>query len=139
MIVIDTSMVYALLDAGDWAHAEAAAWYRSTDEELVTTPLVLGEVDHLLARVGSRVGRAAFREDVRAGGYRVEWWTEAVGDSLAVSERYESLGVDLTDASVVVLASRLETTKIATRDERLFRALQPLSGGPAFVVLPADA
>ncbi len=132
-------MVYALLDAGDRAHAEAAAWYRSTAEELITTPLVLGEVDHLLTRVGSRVARAAFREDLRAGGYLVEWWAEAVGDSLAVSERYESLGIDLTDASVVVLASRLETTKIATRDERHFRALQPLTGGLAFVVLPADA
>lgn len=47
-------MIYALLDAGDRGHAEAAGWYLSTDEELATTPLVLAEVDHLLARVGGQ-------------------------------------------------------------------------------------
>lgn len=123
----------------DRGHSEAAAWYSETVDELATTPLVLAEVDHLLGRVGSRGGRAAFREDLRAGAYVVEWWTDAVRESLAVAERYESLGIDLTDASLVALASRMDTTRIATRDERHFRALRPIGGGGSFILLPADA
>ena len=43
------------------------------------------------------------------------------------------------DASLVALAARLGTTSIATFDERHFRAMQPLTGEPAFTLLPVDA
>lgn len=57
-----------------------------------------------------------------------------------VDHRYANLGVRLTDASLVALAGRVETTVIATFDERHFRAMRPLTGEPAFVLLlPADA
>jgi predicted nucleic acid-binding protein len=44
----------------------------------------------------------------------------------------------LADLSIVVLAHRFRTTRIATFDERHFRALRPLDGG-SFTLLPADA
>jgi len=50
---------------------------------------------------------------------------------------YSDLGPGLSDLSIVVLADRLETTRIATFDERPFRALRPLSGG-SFTLLPLD-
>jgi predicted nucleic acid-binding protein len=43
------------------------------------------------------------------------------------------------DASLVAIAARLGTTDIATLDERHFRTLRPLTGEPAFRLLPADA
>lgn len=135
---MDTSVVYALMDAGDSGHASAVAWYSEIDDELVTTPLVLAEVDHLLGRVGGREGLRAFRADLAAGAYVVDWWPEAVEESLEVALRYESLGIDLTDASLVALAGRLATTRIATADERHFRSVRPLTGEPAFTLLPAD-
>jgi hypothetical protein len=45
----------------------------------------------------------------------------------------------MTDASLVALAARVDTTRVATFDERHFRAVHPLSGGDAFVVLPVDS
>jgi uncharacterized protein len=38
----------------------------------------------------------------------------------------------------MALAARLDCTRVATFDERHFRAVAPLQGG-AFSVLPADA
>lgn len=139
MIVLDTSVIYALLDGRDQLHGQALGWYRGVTDELVTTPLVLAEVDHLAAnRAGARA-RAAFHHDVAAGAYRVEWWTRAAAETIAVAAEYPDLGIGLTDASLVSLAARLSTVQVATFDARHFRALRPSQGGSAFTLLPADA
>jgi hypothetical protein len=138
VIVLDTSVIYALLDARDDLHRQARAWYDSVDEELVTNPLVLAEADHLTsARAGARA-LSAFRHDIEAGAYKVEWWATAAQESAALAERYGDLGIGLTDASLVRLCDRVGTVRIATFDERHFRAVRPLSGGPAFRLLPID-
>lgn len=139
MIVVDTSLIYALLDAADSRHREARAWYDTLDEELVTTPLVLAETDHLAATRGGSYAVRAFRDDVRAGAYLVEWWPTAASEAADLADRYADLGIGLTDASLVVLASRVASNDIATFDERHFRAIRPRSGAGAFRLLPLDA
>ncbi len=108
-------------------------------EELATTPLALAEMDHLVSRLGGQAGRRALRRDLEAGAYAVEWWREATRTSLLVAHEYEWLELGLTDASLVALAAELDTTRMATLDERHFRAVRPLSGEAAFTLLPADA
>lgn len=138
MIVIDTSVIYALLDANDQRHRVARDWYRGTDDDLVTTPLVLAEADHLAStRGGSRAVRA-MRADIRAGAYVVDWWPTAAVEAAEVADRYADLGLGLTDASLVVLAAHVGTLDIATFDERHLRAVVPLTGGAAFRLLPLD-
>ncbi len=139
MIVVDSSFAYALLDDTDVGHTAARAWYEAPHPNLVTTPLVLAEVDHLVGTRLSAGALSSFHEDLAAGGYHVAWWDAAVSESVSVAERYVDLGVGLTDASLVALAARLETTAVATFDERHFRAMTPLVGGPAFRLLPTDA
>jgi len=138
MIVVDTSLIYALLDAADARHTQAAAWYETVDDDLATTPLVIAESDHLAQTRGGAAAVRAFHADVRSGAYTIEWWPEAAAVAVAVAERYADLGIGLADASLVALASRLETTLIATFDERHFRAMRPLRGGSAFRLLPLD-
>jgi len=139
VIVVDASVAYALLDERDAGHEAARSWYDQPHRDLLTTPLVLAEVDHLAAaRLGS-AARSAFLGDIDRGGYYVAWWSSAVADSVQIAQRYLDLGVSLTDASLVALAARLETTSIATFDERHFRTIQPLTGEPAFTLLPVDA
>lgn len=138
MIVLDTSVIYALLDASDRRHGEARDWYGDLDEELVTTPLVLAEVDHLARTRGGRRALRAFRGDVRAGAYLVEWWPSAAREATEVAGRYEDLGLGLTDASLIALAARVDSHDIATFDERHFRAVVPIGGAPAFRLVPLD-
>jgi predicted nucleic acid-binding protein len=139
VIVVDTSFVYALLDSRDRRHAEAAGWYREVDEDVATTPLVLAETDHLARTRAGAAAASAFRADLRSGAYLIEWWPAATRASSELADRYRDLDLSLTDASLVALAARLGTARIATFDERHFRAVRPLQRGvSAFTVLPSD-
>ena len=134
-----TSFIYALLDGRDSLHVPALSWYREQHDELVTTPLVLAEADHLaVTRAGAGAARA-FRRDVAAGAYGVDWWPAAAAEAVRIAERHEDSGLGLTDASLVALAGRARTTVIATFDERDFRVVRPLAGAPAFTLVPVDA
>lgn len=138
MTVVDTSLIYALLDANDANHRSAVDWYTSVRPALNTTPLVLAEVDHLAgARLGA-TAQSAFRHDLTGGAYDITWWNEATDESVVIAEQYRDLAVGLTDASLVALAARLGTTEIATFDEQHFRAMSPRKGRGAFRLLPAD-
>jgi predicted nucleic acid-binding protein len=138
VIIIDTSVIYALVDRADSWHTRVAEWYRATEPDLATTPLVLAEVDQLVAARLGRSAQAAWRRDVTGGAYTIHWWSGAPGDAVTLAERYADLEIDLTDASLAVLAARLETTQIATLDERHFRALHPHNDAEAFRLLPMD-
>jgi uncharacterized protein len=137
VIVLDTSVVLAFMDRGDEAHAAVRGWLQSTDEDLVTTPLALAEMDHLVSRYGGRRAAEALYDEVASGAYQVEWWPEALAQTIASARGRADLG--LTDASLVALASHLGTTLLATLDERHFRTVGPLSGEAALTLLPADA
>ncbi len=139
MIIVDTSVIYALLDAADGRHAQSSAWYATVDDDLATTPLVIAEADHLAQARGGPAAVRAFHADVRRGVYAIEWWPEAAAHAVDIATRHADLGVGLADASLVALAARLETTFIATFDERHFRAMRPLRGASAFRLLPLDA
>ena len=104
----------------------------------MTTPLVVAEADHLVAARGGRSALSAFRSDLAVGAYAVEWWPEALATSISVAEQYADLGISLTDASLVSLADRVSTVRIATLDQRHFRAMRPLSGKAAFRILAID-
>ena len=129
----------AFLDRDDAKHELVDAWMRTQKDELVTTPLVIAELDHLVSHKGGSKATSILYEDVARGAYLVEWWPSAIHETLAVAKQHKSMGLGLTDASLATLAAHLQTTTIATLDERHFRALQPLSGGDSFTLLPADA
>lgn len=139
MIVLDTSFVLALLNEDDAEHRRAARWYAGETGSFATTPLVLAELDHLLRSRGSPGAVGAFLAEVRAGSLGVEWWSGLDRQAADLAERYADLDIGLTDASLIVLAAGLETTRIASFDERHFRAVPPSKGAEAFTLLPADA
>ena len=135
--VLDTSVVVAFMNRRDDDHEQVVTWMETTGEDLVTTPLVVAEIDHLVSRGGGAGAAHAFYEDLAAGAYPVEWWPEAVDEIVEAARDNPDIG--LADASLLALAARLETTRIATLDERHFRAVRPLTGEAAFTLLPADA
>ena len=139
MIVIDSSVLVALLNREDSRHEASTTWYAGCAEELVTTPLVLAEVDYLVERRGGAMAAAALRRDVAAGAFQVEWWDRCTAESVELADRYADTALGLTDASLIALAAHVETTRIATFDERHFRHVRPLRGGDAFTLLPLDA
>jgi len=139
VIVVDTSVIVAYMNSADDAHGLVVSWFDDVDDDLATTPLIVAEVDHLVGVRGTPAALTALRSDLAAGAYLVEWWPGAIAAAVNVAERYSDMGLGLADASLVALAERLETTEVATLDERHFRAVRPLVGGKAFRLLPADA
>jgi uncharacterized protein len=134
-IVLDTSVVLALYDVGEPEHRRVLDWTQTVDEDLVTTPLTLAEMDHLLAARGGADARDVLWADLEAGAYGVRWWADALAESLVIARRHPFAG--LADASLVALSNRLRTNRIATLDQH-FRSMTTPSG-EGFLVLPADA
>lgn len=138
MIVVDTSVIVAYMNAADADHTTVCAWLDDEPDELVTTPLVVAEADYLVMEWGGSSAARALRADLTAGAYLLEWWPGAITTAAEVADRYADHELGLTDACLVALAAHVSTTSIGTLDERHFRAIRPLAGGDAFRLLPAD-
>ena len=139
MILLDTSGLWAALDARAPMHTAAKAVIRADGGPLVLSPFVLAELDYLIA---TRVSAAAARSwlgEVGQGAYRLEPMAAAdVAEAADVIDRYRDLALGLADASIVVLSRRYGVNDVLTLDERHFRALTGSKGRP-FRLLPADA
>lgn len=138
MIVVDTSVIVAYMNAADADHTRVCGWLDDEPDELVTTPLVVAETDYLVMTWGGSSAARALRADLTAGAYLLEWWPGAITIAAEVADGYADHDLGLTDASLVALAAHAATISIGTLDERHFRAIRPLAGGEAFQLLPAD-
>jgi predicted nucleic acid-binding protein len=140
MIVVDTSGILVLKDESQPEHSAAADLIEGSEEDLLLSPFVLAEAGYMLA---SRLGQGAANElldEVVSGAYDlVDFDAGAVASAKGILDRYDDMNIGLTDASLVVIAARFETTRLLTLDERHFRTVAPLWGAPAFTLLPADA
>jgi uncharacterized protein len=135
VIVVDTSAVLALLRARDEHHTEARQLFEAVDDDLLTSPLAIAEMDYMATRYARPEALQALWHDLEAGAYVVSWWQEAMGESVAIARKHSSLG--LTDASLVAVAGRAGTDRIATFDQ-YFRRVTTVDGRP-FRLLPADS
>ena len=138
-LIVDAGVMYAQADADEPRHAAVAQLLRDERGPLITTELAVAEADYLiLDRLGIEV-ELAFLEDLASGAIQVECLSRAeLEKAREVVAQYGDLKLGLTDASLVVIAARHRTTRIASFDERAFRTVAPLGGG-GFSVLPADA
>jgi predicted nucleic acid-binding protein len=139
LIVLDSSVVVALMNEDEKHHERVREWMEGVSDGLCTTPLVLAELDYLIPKQGGAAAARALRASFESGAYAIEWWRSALYETIEIASQYESIDLGLTDASLIALAAYLETTRIATLDERHFRAVRPASGDTErFTLLPAD-
>ena len=138
-LIIDASAMFAQADRDDPAHEQVRDVLRSESGRLVTSQVAVAEADYLiLDRLGIEPW-LAFLGDLEAGTFVAECLTEAdLSTARELAERYRDLELGLADISIVLLARRHGTRRLATFDERDFRAIAPLQGG-TFTILPADA
>ena len=93
-------------------------------------------MDYFVGRYGGRGAAEILWENFESGAFMVRWWADALDETLVIARENPPIG--LADASLVALAGRLRTNRIATIDHRHFRALTT-PAGPAFSLQPADA
>ena len=125
-LICDTGPLLAALDAADPDHERCARLLTNADEDLLVPTLVLAELDYWCSRRLPREAWLVFLDDVLAGVYRVEPPTGAdLARCRELQARYADLTIGIVDASVVALTERLGESKVATLDQRHFRALRP--------------
>lgn len=119
MILVDTGPLVALFDPRDDAHSQARTTLQGLTSPLVTTVPVLTEAFHLLDPASR--GALALRAFVTQGGLSV-WYLgdAALARAFELMERYSDRPMDLADASLVVAAEALRTTRIFTIDRNDF-------------------
>ena len=109
---------------------------RDEEGDLVVPLPVATETDYLLGRRGGRSARLAFLDDLVTGRFTLADIDAADLSTIRdLEERYADLDAGLADLSIVVVAARRRTPRIATFDHH-FRALRPIDASPAFIVLP---
>jgi predicted nucleic acid-binding protein len=125
-LICDTGVLLAALDAADPDHERCAMLLTDAQEDLVVPALVLAELDYWCSRRLRPEAWLIFLDDLLAGVYRVEPPTGAdLARCRVLQARYVDLGLGVVDSSVVALAERLGEPKVATLDQRHFRAVRP--------------
>ncbi len=136
-VICDTSGLLSALDTNEVQHSLCATAL-ATLTGLVVSPLVLAELDFLATKRVGRVAMQPFYDDLTAGIYEVgEVGAATITAARELDTRYTNLEIGLTDAVNIVLARDYHTEQILTLDAH-YRAVRPLTGQPAFRLLPAD-
>jgi predicted nucleic acid-binding protein len=137
-LIVDAGALFSQANSGDVDHALVRTLFASEPDPLITSEIALAEADYLIARRLGINAELAFLNDLATGRIVVECLTrEELGIARDVARRYRDLRLGLADCSLVVLAYRYQTRRIATLNTRDFRAVTPLQGG-VFTILPAD-
>ena len=137
-LIVDAGVLYSQADRNDGHHEAVVDLLRRERGPLLTSQVALAEADYLiLTRLGVDV-ELAFLDDLAAGTFQADALTPAdLAVARDLARRHRDLELGLADASLVVLADRHWTRRLATLDERCFRAVSPLQGG-SFQLLPRD-
>lgn len=137
-LIVDAGILYAQADRSDAEHAAAVDVLMNEPEALVTSEVVVAEADYLIrTRLGVQV-ELAFLDDLAEGTYAVDCLNRAeLAQARDLARQYRDLQPGLADCSLVVLAQRYGTRRLATFNQRDFRGMAPLQGG-SFTLLPAD-
>lgn len=122
VVLVDTGPLVGLLNQRDQNHETACRIFEKTNAPLVSTWPVITEAAWLLRQ--SHEGVAALLEMVATGYLKITELDElAVKRISNILNQYQSLSLQLADASLVHLAEQLNTTRLITFDERDFRVV----------------
>jgi predicted nucleic acid-binding protein len=135
-VIVDTSALLAFFNAAEPQHSAVRAAIESEKDLLVVSPYVLAELDYLVTtRIGVEAELAVL-DDLSGGAWEIPAFErDDIRAARSVIARHCDQAIGLADASIVILARRYGTRRVATLDRRHFTALRPLSGG-RFSIVP---
>lgn len=134
--IVDTSALLLLFDSDEPRHDQAADFFATVQGPLVISPYVIAEIDYLVAtRFGTAAEISVLRELSSGAWHLADMGPADLTTAIRVLQRYGDHAIGVTDASLVVLAARHRTTRIATLDHRHFSVLRSLDGTP-FTLVP---
>ena len=135
MILLDTSGLLSAMFADQRDHHACANALLRTEEALLLSPFILGEVDSIVAKHAGADTHRDFLEEVSRGAYRLtEFTADDVRRAKDFVARYRKLRIGLAEASIAVLAEKHGAREVLTLDRR-FDSMRT-GGGKRFKILP---
>jgi uncharacterized protein len=136
VLIVDTGVLVAVGDEADRYYEPCRDLLETDLGPLVTNALVVAETAYMLRRGLGGVAELALLEMIREGTLIAVNLLPEDWDRVAeLVERYDDLGLGVTDASVIAMAERLGASRVATLDRAHFRVVRPRHI-PAFELLP---
>lgn len=135
MLLIDTNILVAAADTSTPEHRDCVAVLDDGQELVVPAPVVVETAWMIESRLGSEA-EDAFVNSVATGELQVVDLTDADWTRCHdLISQYADLGLGLVDASVVVVAERLDLGTIATLNRRDFTVVRP-AHRDSFTLIP---
>ena len=124
-LVVDTGVLYAMLDASDREHRPCADLLMAVRGNRIVPAPVLTEVEWLCSR-RSRNEFSSILDQLDSGALVVEDLVHEDYRRVAVLlDTYADLRVGFVDAAVLAVVERLREPKLATLDRRHFTVMRP--------------
>ncbi|HLK74600.1 MAG TPA: PIN domain-containing protein [Streptosporangiaceae bacterium] len=136
MLIVDTGPLLATADRADRDHVACRELLENDEGPLVTTAMVIAEAAYLIDRqLGPKAEASLYASiiegQIEVAGLDINDW-QRIQDLVTT---YADLRLGGTDASVIALAERRGTTRIATLNRRHFAVVRPRHAD-AFELLP---
>ncbi len=114
-ILLDSSVIVALLDRSERFHRACADAVQSIEGPLITCEAVITESCHLLRNLPG--AREAILRNVSVGNFQVPFQISHQATVVeAILRKYRDRKIDFADACLVALAGEYETGQILTLD-----------------------
>lgn len=121
-VLLDASVIVALLHRREEHHARCAAFFQDFNRPLATCEAVITESCFLLRRSSAAVG--AVLANIESGAFQIPMrMAESSNRVRFIMQKYREIPSSLADASLITLAEELNTGDILTldRDFRTYR------------------
>lgn len=120
-LIVDTGFWYALINKHDYYHSIASRYMASCGYNLITTWPVITETCYMLLSRRGIKDTKRFLEMSSLGFFEVfQLEGSHMLEAALLMEKYDSLPMDLADASLVLLAEELGHGRILSTDQRDF-------------------
>lgn len=125
-IIIDTNIIYSLIDRADRNHSDIKRFFLENDNFLYLLPSpAIVEICYLVSNRLSPHLEIEFLEEINRNFHLEPIKDIDILRIIEILKKYENLNIGYVDASIVAIAERLKINKILTLDRKHFELITP--------------
>ena len=125
-VILDTSIIYSLIDKDDNNHLRIKSFFLENNDFLYILPsTIIIEICYLVRTRLSLHLEIKFLEEVDRSFNLEPIKDEDISRIIEILKKYDTLDIGYVDASIVAISERLRLNKILTLDRKHFGALVP--------------